>query len=241
MILSKANLEIVRVTKDDKQQARLNTLHITEDGSTVASNGRAILAVSPVSEEREKQFPIKRNGDEREEDITLPAQFVKEILKNLPKDLMFKGVLEHCIIENIDDDAVVVYVTDGKRTNSIKGQKHRQRYLSYGDVIGQAINDSSSRTRAVLNLKRLLTLLSTIDKVCPDSTGETPVYLEFTKDNDDIVRGYNRKTGQDIVAVMMSYKDYKDIKGKFHINEKWESGLIGTYKRVRRKKVKRKQ
>ena len=239
MILSKANLEIVRVTKDDKQQERLYTLHITESGSTVASNGRVILAVSPVLEQSKKQFPLKSEGDDREtsgEEMTIPAQFVKEILKNLPKDLLFKGALEHCRIESTDDDAVIVYVTDGKRTNSIKSRKHSQKYLSYGDVIGHAIAHSSSRTRAVLNLKRLLTLLQAIDKVCPDSTGETPVYLEFTKDNDVIVRGYNRKTGQDIVAVMTSYKD---IEGKFHSNEKWESGLIGTNKRVRRIKTKK--
>ena len=235
MILSKASLEIVRITKTDKQE-RLSMLHITENGDTIATNGRSLLAVSPVSEAGKKSFPLMDKGQE-EDKMTLPATFVEEVIKNIPKDVLFKGALEHCQIESVDNDTVVVYMTDGKRTNSIKGRKDARTYVPYEQVLDEALNYESKKIRIVLNLRRLLTLLKTIDKVCPDSTGETPVFLEFSEGKDVIViRAYNRKTQQDIVAVLMAYRN---IEGKFQINKEWESVLTRTEKRLRRKKIKK--
>lgn len=219
MILSKGNLQVVLVTKDDKNIPVLDNVYVAPDGSTVGSNGRVMLAVSPVKKKVEKSVPLEA-GTVPEEGVVLPSSFIKAVMRDIPKDREFGGLLEHLSVraENGEPE-VTVKITDGKRAQSIKGRRFPREYIDYLEVFRNAFSTRKRGVRTVLNLKRLLSLLNAVDKICDDRSGELPVYLEFAEDGTIIVRATDFRTAQDVVGVMSAYHG---IEGEWKKMSVWE-------------------
>jgi hypothetical protein len=215
MILSRGNLLIVDTTRVDKDIPALDAVHIRGDGSTVATNGLAVVTVSPVNEERRKQCPLDETPSMG--DITIPAETIKDVLKHMPKDSQFRGILEHC-----DFNLGKFTFTDGKRKSSLEGKTYPRKYVPYKLIFENAYQ-AKTETRVAINLKRLLATLETIDTICSNSSKDAIVYLEFTKDNDIIVRSENQITKQRAIAVMSSYKGSE---GKWMELSEWEKTMF---------------
>ena len=220
MIFGKTNLQAVDITRIDKAIPVLNNVHFTADGSTVATNGKSIIAVSPIAADYKKNVPLKevRLG----KDITVNADTVKEVLKNIPKDSLFRGLLEHCEV-TADESGVQFELTDGKRTKKINGRIFPRAYVPYRQVFGNA-KKSTTEVKVVLDRKRFMSLLDAMDRVCPDSSGQAPVFIEFTSNNDVLLRCVNRVNGQRAIAVMSSFKG---AEGQWLEEDVWERKMCG--------------
>lgn len=222
MILSKQNLLIAGIAKNDKAIPVLGNIHITSDGTTIASDSKILIAVSPVTEEMKENIPLEEVG--KKESCTIALDTVNEILKNLPKDTLFKGLLEHA---NLNKESKRFVIHDGKQTKTLGIKFYHRPYINFKKIFGSIGNKilrgkTSYSKRIVLNRKRLKDLLDVIDKVCPDTTGQSPIYLDFTEDNNILIRGVNYKTKQRVLALMSSYKG---IEGKFLEPDIWEENL----------------
>jgi len=227
MIISKSSLQVLLVTKNDKIPV-LNNIHIREDGTTIGSNGKTILAVSPVGAEVRNTLKDRIGDDPLSSAITVAEETAKDVLKNIPKDTQFKGLLEHCNVK-IDpesDRGVEFTMTDGKRPKVIKGKRWMRDYIQFEDVF-KRVAATRKEVKIVLNRRRLMSLLDAIDKACPDSTGNSPVYIEFSDQNDIIVRCVNYVNGQKVMGVMQSYKG---IEGQWLEEGEWERSLCGKGK-----------
>jgi len=225
MILSKKNLLVVECISVDKQVPVLNNIHVAADGSTIASNGRAIIAVSPVPENIKTSIPINETISGA---VTFSSETVKKVLRNLPKDVQFNGLLEFVDLKN---DTFTL--TDGKRKHEVVGKVYDRNYINYKKVISNAFSKNNSEIRVVLNLKRLLALLGTVEKICGDGVAETPVFIEFTKENDVLIVGESNKTGQQVIAVMSSYKE---IEGKWIVLNDWAKKITNKFRKIFKKK-----
>ena len=228
MILSKKNLLVVESVSVDKQISVLNNIHVRSDGGTIGSNGRGMIVVSPVPDEVKKQVPLKEKIGVDGSAATLSSETIKKVLRNLPRDVQFGGLLEF-----VDLEDGVFTLTDGKRTHEIAGKVYERNYIDYNKVIQKAFGDIGDGIRVVLNLKRLIALLGTMEKICSDNVTETPIYIEFTSDNDVILMGESNKTGQQVVALMNSYKG---IEGKWIVFSDWIKKLIGNGKKILKRK-----
>ena len=227
MIISKSSLQVLLVTKNDKIPV-LNNIHIREDGTTIGSNGKTILAVSPVGAEARNTLKDHIGDDPLSSAITVAEETAKDVLKNIPKDTQFKGLLEHCNVK-IDpesDRGVEFTMTDGKRPKVIKGKRWMRDYIQYEEVFAR-VAATRKEMKIVLNRRRLMSLLDAIDKACPDSTGNSPVYIEFSDQNDIVVRSVNYANGQRVMGVMQSYKG---IEGQWLEEGEWERSLCGKDK-----------
>ena len=87
--------------------------------------------------------------------------------------------------------------------------------------------------------------MSTIDKVCPDTTKNSIVYLEFTKNkysdtHNIIMRCKNKKTNQQVIATMISYDK---TEGKWLELSNWEKKLLNIIAKIKKilkvKKIKK--
>lgn len=229
MIISKSSLQVLLVTKNDKIPV-LNNIHIREDGTTVGSNGKTILAVSPVGAEARATLKDRIGDDELSVPVTVAEETAKDVLKNIPKDTQFKGLLEHCNVK-IDPESergVEFTMTDGKRPKVIKGKRWMRDYIQYEDVFAR-VAATRKEVKIVLNRRRLMSLLDAIDKACPDSTGNSPVFIEFSDQNDIVVRCINYTNGQKVMGVMQSYKG---AEGQWIEETEWERSLCGKEKMV---------
>ena len=239
MIIGKTNLLVVGVTADDKRIPVLDNVFIAKDGSTVGSNGRVILLVSPVNESMKEDVPIKDSGIISDgSGIALDSKTVKETIQTMPRDTMFGGLLEHCNIKERADESIEVITTDGHRERKILGRKWPRDYIKYCDIVGEVFKEAEEHDskQVVLNLKRMLSLLVTINKICADTSGETPVYLEITKEGSIILRATNRKTEQDIMGIMTAYRE---TEGKWKIQSDWEMSLIPKKTTIKRRLFKK--
>jgi len=218
MILSKANLKIVDIASVDKAIPVLNNVHICGDGTTVASNGKVILAVSPVKAEVKKAVPIKESNPR--DTATVSGDTVKEILKNMPKDTMFKGLLEHTDFNSSDGS---FSLNDGKRSRTIFAKLYDRAYIEFRKIFKRAAQ-AKSLHRVVLNRKRLINLLQTLDAVCADSSGESPIFVDLTDKNNIIVRAVNNINGQRALGIMTAYKGEES---KWMQPNLWEKKITG--------------
>ena len=198
MILSKGNLQVVQVAKDDKDIIGLNNVHITKEGATVAVNRDVVVIVSPV-DERIKKRPVMRNmSTPVDEAFTISAETIKEVVKNIPRDVQFGGELEYC---DVDKDGVFT-ITDGKREKKITGKKSDRKFVDYEEQIAST---GSVVFETALNYKRLHTVLDTISKIAPDVSGESVVLLQFTDKGRAIIRSKNMRNNQEVYVIISTY------------------------------------
>jgi hypothetical protein len=227
MKLSKGNLLAVELTKTDKAIPALDNVHITKDGGTVATNGLAVLCVSPVADDMREKVPL----DERKmfSNETIASETAKEVLKNMPRDTKFRGVLEHC-----DYASGKFELTDGKRRRTLSAKTWPRDYVNYRDVLTNAHTKRDGK-RCAVNLKRLMTILQTIDKICPDSSKNSAVFLEFTEDNNIFFRCTNPATQQKVLAYMKAY-DTREM--PWPELDEWERDLLGekTSRKIKKEK-----
>ena len=217
MILSKANLTISSMTKADKNIPALDTLHIREDGTTVAANGSALVAVSPVNRDIKSKVPLDES--EMLGSSTVYSDTVKEVIKNMPKDSMFGGVLEHCDFKNVGGEFTL---TDGKRTRKISGKIFPREYIDYKAIFERAHSERSA-VRVAVNLKRLRAMLESIDSAVCDTSTDAAVFIEFTDANTILLRARNERTEQNILCVMTAYNG---ANAAWQDYNEWEKSLL---------------
>lgn len=221
MLISRYNLLIHRMTKQDKGIPMLDNVHFEGDGTSIATNGLAVVTVSPVQEKMREQVILEDKSDSS--DITISSESVKEVLKSLPKDTKYSGILEHCIIENTGSGKAKFRLSDGKRKRSIEIKTYDNEYIGYNKVLQKSYQDNENNVKTAVNLSRLLSVLSTISECCPDTSYQTPVFMEYNSDGNIIFRATNQKNGQQIIAVM---KSYHGSEGKIPKLSEWERKMF---------------
>jgi len=200
MIISRSHLLLEKAVDDD------GLLQINPDGSTFGSNKKVFILLGPVEEELRERLSILLDTP-LGNPVSITPESAREIIKNVPKDKKFDGMLEHVNIEEKDETEVKVFTTDGKRSRDLVF-KQRERTANT-DIIGKRIEESLTREDAVkvcLNRKRLLKLLEVFDKATEDTSGEAPLWLSFTPEGDVALRGWDYKYGRPILGYMNAYK-----------------------------------
>ena len=218
-ILNRCNFNAIILSLKDKLHPMLNNLLIRKDGSTVTAARNVFMIVSPVRDEIKNRLHIDDN--KLDEDVILHNDMVKTILKNLPKDTMFKGLLEHCDVGVTGKGRLKFTLHDGTNLIEMSGNKIVGSFIDYKKIFLRAIH-SLTKKRVILNRLRLKMLLNAIDDVFPDTTGETPIYLDFTEDDELVIRVESKLTGQRLIGVVFNYK-YNEA--QWLKENEWEKGL----------------
>lgn len=205
MILSKGNLQVVQIAQDDKNIPGLDNVLIESDGRTIAVNRNTVIIVAPVEDKVRKAVPLAEMPLDKS--IVISSETIKEVVKNIPRDTMFKGLLEHC---DVDSEGVFT-ITDGKRKKRITGRKYEKEFVDYQRLLGKGEVVYS----VALNYKRLYSLLGAINKIAPDVVGESIVFIEFTSDDKMVLRARNMKNKQEVFVITTTYKDIDYNSEKF--------------------------
>lgn len=200
MILNKSNLKIVEIVKVDNKIPMLNNIHVDRDGITSAIGNKVMLVMSAVKDVTAEKVSQMHGWLMSKFSLTIPANTIKEVLKNIPKDSQFSGLLEHVEL-GVEGK---FKLSDGRSQRTIKCIPWKKDYPSWRKVWEK--QKSESVVRAVYNRKRLLLLLQTMEKVCEDTSGYSPVWLEVSADNTITLRAVNMKTGQKALGLVGAYE-----------------------------------
>lgn len=201
MIISKNSLQAIGVCSPDKGMMNsLSCVCIEPDGSVIASNSKVWCWVSPLSREKSKLVPLL--GGSVHERILLSADSVDKILKAIPKDTQYKGLLEHCDLEITEPGKpnVKVSITDGKQTHAISVFRLTWQFPEYKQLFANAwYNDNvkvHNLNHVCLNRKRLNNVCSVVDKVCSYDGQFAPLWWYFIPDGSILMRSVNELTDQ---------------------------------------------
>jgi len=222
MIISRYNLMAHKMSRQDRGIPMLDNVHFEKDGTSIATNGLAVIVVSPVTDKM-KEHVIIQDKDTIKSDITISAESVKEALKSLPRDTKYAGVLEHCVIEKKTKDKTVIKFSDGKRSKSLEAKVYNNEYADYRSFIKNSYKNNKTNIKTAFNLSRLLSVLSTINEICPDTSYSTPVFIEFNEDGNLIFRCTNMKNSQQVIGLVRAYDG---LEGKIPDLTEWEKRIL---------------
>lgn len=232
-LLSKVNMQTVAVVSTDNFDRGLCGVRLEADGSTVASNGRMIMAVGPVvgkvtfPDVGERQ-PIPGGG------LVLEAEHLKEALRNLPKDTKGRGQFAALVrptpggagkvgLATVGLDGTERVVRKKVRTDGYPDWKRSLR-KSYnaGRTRDPMTGEDRKQVRCCVNRKDLIDLLTAMDKACPDRGAEDPIFIEFG--NGIVLRAAARDTGQHVVGTLNAY----NTRGEWLEYDAFEKETLGV-------------
>lgn len=214
MIFSKSALQIVNITKGAPES--LQAVKIERDGTVAAGNGKVVIVVEPTREEATKTLVSFGIAERRPIEAVLSALTVREIIKGLPRDTTFGGLLEYCAIYPAEDASgeLCIKINDGLRVKAWRVRPLRSRFPDYTatirSVYSYAISggQDAKRTvscRAIVNRDRFAEMIAVMETVSVWTGGDSfsPAWLEFTGGG-LVYRTVNKITGQRSIAVVYS-------------------------------------
>ncbi len=226
MILSKANLVAVKVAAADKSDPALHQLHVEADGTTVASNGNAILAVEGLNEKPVSMPRFEVEGEIDDEGIGIQPEVVEEALRNMPKgNLRLELGFAAITIADTEKGVVELTTTDLVLEKKSKGKMAKRRFPMWRRVLRLA--GRKERRKICVDRRALIRLLQAMDSACPDP--EHSVFIEFGNEPTDgiILRGMSVETGQHAVGYVIPL----DTMGKWLPLNQWERRVMARARR----------
>ena len=222
MRYSKANLAVMHVASRDPVDAELGQVHLARDGSSVAANGWALMAVSPPKKASTKKFPDVGEPQARppESGVGVPTKTVASALKNLPTDK--RPQLQFVQMTQCSPTRVELMTTDGDRTAKVGARPVIGRFPKWRSILTKA-RERKVKARICIDRQRLVALLQAIDKAAPDPGDLNPTYIEIGGENEPIyVRAENSETRQRVVGIVTPI----DTQGKWIKTSKWEKRMV---------------
>ena len=212
----------------DKRDLELHQVRVEPDGSTVASDGNVMLAVSPV-----KGYPrgLPEMPDEKkvEDGVGIPIEIVTEALKNIPKgSLGFE--LGYAVVTKCEGEGaagtIELTTTDLNKRLKVEGPIARKLFPEWKGVMRKA-KDRKAR-RIAVNRKSLIVLLEAMDVACPDPNGVVFMELSENEEVGILFRAEAADTKQRAVGYIMPL----DTQGEWLKMSKWEKRLFGKSAKI---------
>lgn len=229
MLLSKANLEVIKVASGNTEDVGINCIRVNIDGSTVATNGKVIMAVSPVDPTRihfpdvgEQVEPANYSAS----GIGIPLETVEKILKNIPKDK--RPALQHvALCKDRESRKVKFTTTDMTHEQSLSVYPKNDPFPEWEGIFARIRGENG--IKLCLNRKDLIELLVAMEAASPDRGGTSPVWIEISPEGKGmVIRCENRETGQRAIGVMTSL----DTRGQWLPTDSWERSVLGLASRT---------
>jgi hypothetical protein len=230
MIIAKDALAgAISIAQSDKLIPALSHIAIEPDGTIIAMNRNIVFACEPVKETFAKKVPIENKEHIPHERIYFTIETAQTILKSIPRDNLFKKLLEHAVIITKQDSlATEVYTTDGRERHNIR--VHRAQVRMFPDwkmAFAGKMGEQKVNKHVIWNRKRLQGAVAAIENACKYDGEFAPIFL-FMGDQRVLWRSVNELTGQRMLIV---FSDSEIEGGWMELND-WESNLLSQRKRI---------
>jgi hypothetical protein len=232
MLLSRANLSVIDIALKDSTDPVLHQMHVEPDGSTVASDGSVLMAVSPVTE---RPAAMPEFSGEANAQKTLAAEgflgvlpnVVSQARRDMPRGALGLELGFAALTGNQPGRAgVELTTTDLNRNLKVEGRKAKRRFPEWRGVLREGRQGPGGTPqevrRVAVDRKALVRLLRALDAAAPDP--ENVVFLEIPAGEGAglVLRARNYQTGQSVVGLAMSI----NTRGEWLPLSPWEEGIF---------------
>lgn len=211
MIYSKANLKVASVASSDAMHGGLNGVRFESDGSTVAGNGRVMMAVAPVPPEGVAYFPDKAAEQMGPgSGLIMPVDLVKKVLSGMDKGVKGRHSTGYVAMSKMKDMSRVGFTSiNAKGDPTTNGSLPKaERFPDWRGVLrrlwpfrlgGAGAQDG---WRVCVSRGDLLTLLKAMEEAAP---GGGPAIVSGRADGSGIVvRGIALDSKQRVIGAVSS-------------------------------------
>ena len=221
-LYSKANLAVRDLASTDRKDPGLRRVQFDPDGTTVASNGRALIAVSPPEPRRAERFPRveEDHAEPPAEGVGITPESVGKIAQLIPRGS--QESLHYAQMTRCDEREVELMGTDGYRKEKIACVPCRGQFPEWRKPLREAMH-AANTGRVCVDRLSLMRALQALEKACPDPGNNNPVFIEFGESGDSLVlRSVNYVLAQRAVAMVkpMLVKD-----GQWLESDEWERSI----------------
>jgi hypothetical protein len=201
-------------------------VHIDADGSTVASNGRVLLAVGPVDASR-VQMPGVGQAAPGGLGVNVPPKTIDIAVRNIPKD---RNAPQGVAITQCDDDAIELTTQSSTETQRVSARPVKIRFPDWRSVL-QNVKRAVSMTpdrRICFSRKDALDILTAIDHAAGIGD-EGIVFMEFGSESDAIlIRAYSTINGkQRIIGIIKPM-----VAGEWLALSTWERVVFSLFAKM---------
>ena len=220
MIFSKANLRVGAVASKDAMDRGLHGVRLEEDGSTVAMNGRVLMAVGPADSTK-AMFPEKAAEQitTGREGLLLPIDFLEKVVRGMAKST--KPMLQYVALSRVKDMGRIGMTSVNERGDSTTHAclpKH-EPFPDWRKIVRGLVRRCRGGHRICLNRQDLIDLLKALEQACPNKGDANPVFMELSNEGDGaVLRCKNHETGQHAIGVINAY----DTRGHWMERDQWE-------------------
>jgi hypothetical protein len=223
---------VSKVASKDGFDKGLHGVKFEADGSTVGSNGRVIMVVTPAERDRAK-FPPEA-GDEYEmgsEGLLMPIEAVDKAVKNISRDkrmaYQYVGLMEVKDVGRVGFTAI----DEMGNPTTYAARPKREGYPEWRDMLVGLRGD----IKLCVNRRDLIDLLGAMEAACPAKGDVNPVFIELKGDGSGLMlRCVNYDTGQHAIGGIGKY----DTRGQWLEMNWWEKALFKIKKVVKRRRKK---
>ncbi len=217
MIFNKANLTVAKVASQHEHDRGLNCVHLNPDGSSVAANGKVIMAVGPVDEDKAHFPDVGEQTAPGPNGVSIPLDLVEKAMRNIPKG---QAKLQNIAMTiNADPRKVELTTSDMRLQQRVAGAPHQDPFPNWK----KTFRDGRGAFRLCLNRRSLIDLLTAFEDACPDKGDQTPIYLEINEAATGMVaRCVNMETGQRVIGAMSAY----NTQGHWLPVDVWEQSVF---------------
>lgn len=232
MIFSKANLHVASVASRDEFDRGLHGVQFEPDGSTVAGNGRMMMAVGPADSERAAFPPAACDQMQPGDHGTLmPLATVDKAIRQMPKEK--RAALQYVAMSRVRDPARVGLTSVDSKGDptTIASLPRTERFPAWREAFRRLMG--RQRVRVCLNRKDLQDLLRAMEAAAPNMGDANPVFLEVSSDGGGVIaRCVNHLTRQRCIGAIGAYK----TDGTWLEPDSWERQVYGQLRQPPRKK-----
>ncbi len=223
MFYSEANLLTTRVAGGDSNHPELNTVHLAADGSTVAFDGRAFLAVGPVPQDWPTWPPGEETTNVPQAGVNVHKDVLKEAMDNLPSKAPAQAKVAG--LSRANDRSIQLTTVGRTMRRRIDGQVEQTNNFPDWQQILREATDREPQAQVCVNRRLMRETLKVIDKACGGKRHDpdAPVFLEFRgQDRPLIARARHPKTGQRLVAMFTVLS----TGGQWLQHSDWEASIL---------------
>lgn len=236
MLINKAMLAgALEVCRTDKEFPILNTVLIDTDGTICAMNKMVLYAAEPVLKSVSERVPLPAKDMLRDR-IVLSSEMATELLKMIPTDKVFKGLLEHASVDFADSTGseLNIVIKDGQHTKSVKMHALNVQWPDWKKVFVETKKHVSAAQNFVYNRKRLEASVAAVRASCNYQGDFAAIFSEYSCVNGGnrmLWKCVNELTGQTVVIV----SNLAEIQQVNNVVGTWEKSLYQNKLKLVRK------
>jgi hypothetical protein len=235
MLVDAKSLALHTLTASENAANRYTThcVHLEPDGTTVATNGRVIIAVEPAGIKDDDDPSVGEPAEVPAGGVDVPADVVKEVLSKLPRSPQ-RPALGAALITEASKERVELTTTDLHRTRRVAFEPDPNR--TFPDWHRMMIDPSKNEVGSVtLSLEELGRIVKTLKAVCKNDVDVPHVTLHVRGDDTSVVLDGGAGGGRRFVGVLAH------VRVKHGAANAWQKRVMSGKRIARKVRKKRKK